>query len=104
MRWIGSAAFAAVLLLSAPHAAQAQVSFGIGVSRYSAPAYGPGYGESYGYRESEREHWIARERREQWEAAQAAEWRHEQWERQRFLGHEQGTWQGPDHSWQRDRY
>ncbi len=67
LTWMGSAAFAGVLLLAATHTAQAQVSFGIGVSHYGAPAYGAGYGygDVYGYREAERERWIAQERREE---------------------------------------
>lgn len=99
MKWIAGATLAGALLLAAPHQAQAQVSFGVGVSNYGAPAYGGGYGNAYGYREAARQQWMARERHEEWEAARAAEWRREQWEQQRFYGHDQGAWQERRDHW-----
>ncbi len=90
-KWMTGAALAGALLFAAPHKAEAQVTFAVGVGAYPAPVYG--YNDPYAYDAYRRQRWIEHERREQWEAERAAEWRHEQWERQR--AYERG--------WDRDR-
>ena len=102
-RWMTGAGLAGALLFAAPHKAQAQVTFGIGVGAYGAPAYG--YANPYDYQDYRRQRWIEHEQREQWEAARAAEWRHEQWQRE----HEYDRgWDRDrdrrDHDWHGDRY
>ncbi len=102
MKWMAGATLAGALLLATPHQAQAQVSFGIGVSSYGAPSHG--YGDPYAYREVQRQRWIAHEQREQWEAARAAEWRHEQWERQRVYSRDSENSRGRYDHPRYDRY
>ncbi len=90
-KWMAGTALAGALLFAAPHKAQAQVTFGIGVGAYPAPAYG--YNGPYAYDAYARQRWIEHEQHEQWEAARAAEWRHEQWQREHDY----------DRRWDRDR-
>jgi hypothetical protein len=84
-KWMMGAALAGAFLFAAPDKAQAQVSFGVGFGSYAAPAYG--YQDSYPYDvqdEWQRQGYIEHEQHERWEAERAAQWRHEQWEQQRF--------------------
>ncbi len=90
-KWITGAALAAALLIAAPHKAEAQVGFGIQVGSY--PAYGYGYAAPYGPSVYAQQRLIEHE---QWEAARAAEWRHEQWERAHFYAHDGYGWHGYD--------
>ena len=78
-KWFTGAALAAAFLVAAPHQAQAQqLAFGVEVGGY------PAYGNGYVYNSLAGQRWIEHR---QWEAVRAAEWRHAQWERQRFYDH-----------------
>ena len=95
-KWVTGAALAAALLAIAPNKAQAQVAFQIGVGSYGAPVY-DSYGNSYGSDRDDwrRNRWIEREQEQErerqrayaWQAEQAAEWRHQQWEQHERFEH-----------------
>ncbi len=90
-KWFTGAALAGALLFAAPHKVEAQVTFGVAVGAYPAPGFG--CNDPVAYDAYARRRWIEHEQHEQWEAARAAEWRHEQWQREH----------DDDRHWDRDR-
>ena len=93
VKWMTGAALAGAFVLAAPHKAEAQVQFGVSVGSYGAPVYAApayGYADPYAYQQ---QRWIDHEQRERWEAERAAEWRHEQWQRE-HAWHEDRGWHG----------
>ncbi len=102
-KWLTGAAVAGALLLATPHKAQAQVSFGVAVNGYPPPNgyYAPAVPYYW-----QRQAYIDHEQEERIEAARAAQWRHEQWEREHFYNDRDG-WRDRDdrrdHDGWRDR-
>ncbi|RRA47554.1 hypothetical protein [Acidipila sp. EB88] len=93
-RWFAGAVMAAALCFIAPRPAQAQVGFGVHVG-YGAPIAAGYYGDpnfAFQHRAWERQ---------RWEAAQAAQWRHDQWLRSQQWRHQ--DWHGApsNHGWDR---
>ncbi len=100
-KWMTGAALFGALALAVPQQARAQVSFGIAVGAY--PAYG--YAQPYFHNEYERQRWFEHEQRERWEAERAAEFRREQWERDRYRDrewHDRDGYRG--NNWHGERY